>query len=113
MPDLSNLDLAKAFGQSGCPLCRVLAGGERRDIASFAREGRFAPQAQGRFRRAGGYCRRHAWLLHAARRLAELADDLAKFDRKRDYCYRDEPKGKEQDSWTRTVALYGGEPDRS
>ena len=223
MPDLSNFDLAAALTQTGCPLCRVLRQGELRDIASFAREGRFAPQARMRFLRAGGYCPRHAWLLHAFaaetrhgmvivdlyerlvtsdrnrirelldrfakgrvrrgtqimrrsgrcpacaeadarlgrkrvflvellreqralqaylrsdglciphladvvdaagrsdpaiaralledadRRLRELAADLAEFDRKRDYRYSHEPKGKEQLSWTRVVQLYGGE----
>jgi hypothetical protein len=35
-------------------------------VTSFLREGSRSPRARGRFMRAGGYCRRHAWQLHGA-----------------------------------------------
>lgn len=62
----------------GCPLCRALADAERAWIASFVREGRFAPRARARFFEAGGFCRRHAWMVH--RRAAELGTGAAVAD---------------------------------
>src|SRR5215471_15992349 len=65
MPDVYNYDLVEAVGRSGCPLCRALDAAEQRAVATFLREGPFAPKARQRFFEAGGFCRRHAWLLHA------------------------------------------------
>ncbi len=64
MPDISNYDLVAALRAPDCPLCRALARAEEQEVASFWREGRFAPEARSHFFEAGGYCPRHAWMLH-------------------------------------------------
>ncbi|SRR6266540_221826 len=46
------------------------------------------------------------------RRLTSVREQLAEFDRKRDHRYADEPKGREQESWTKVIALYVG-PDET
>jgi hypothetical protein len=43
-------------------------------------------------------------------RVTELAADLREFIRKRDYQYRNEPQGREQDSVLRAMLFFGG-PD--
>ena len=42
-------------------------------------------------------------------RLAHVREQLAEFDRKRDYRYAAEPKGEEQGSWTEVIRRYVGE----
>jgi len=42
-------------------------------------------------------------------RLAHVREQLAEFDRKRDYRYAAEPKGEEQGSWTEVIRRYLGE----
>ncbi len=63
MPELFAYEIVEAFGLSGCPLCRVLAVDERRWVDSFRREGKSSPEARRTFYAAGGFCRRHGWLL--------------------------------------------------
>jgi len=63
--DLSGLRLVDALAEAGCPLCREGARDERREIVTFIREGRFSPKSRQVFLAGGGYCRRHAWLLHS------------------------------------------------
>jgi len=63
--DLSSVRLVDALAESGCPLCREGARDERREIATFVREGRFSQTSRTLFLAGGGYCRRHAWLLHS------------------------------------------------
>jgi hypothetical protein len=93
MPDLFAYDLVDAFRLTGCPLCRTVAADEERWMASFWREGKSGRDARLAFYDAGGFCTRHAWLLHrsvaAARSGAAIADiygaladrDLERLDR--------------------------------
>lgn len=64
MPDLSNFEIARALGQPGCPLCRVLAADEERTMQRFWRDGRFVPAVRLAFFAGRGFCPRHSWLLH-------------------------------------------------
>jgi hypothetical protein len=57
-------DLVEAFPLAGCPLCRTVAADETRWMDSFWREGKGGREARLAFYDAGGFCRRHAWLLH-------------------------------------------------
>jgi hypothetical protein len=222
LPDIFNYDIVVAFGLPGCPLCRALAIDERRWMTSFWREGKDGPETRRRFFAAGGFCQRHAWLLHRLvaaegagaaiadvygvlaerdlkwlgslvqslgskrrgrqrnlrrselcpgcvwfadavhrkaaffteaitegrvrrsyvdsdglcfehlaevvdrlppgddgtrgfliddwrRRLRDVAEQLAEYDRKRDHRYADEPKGREQQSWTEVILRYVGD----
>ena len=63
MPDFLAYDLAEAFRLTGCALCRTVAADEQRWMESFWREGRSGRDARLAFYEAGGFCRRHAWLL--------------------------------------------------
>jgi hypothetical protein len=222
LPDIFSYDIVEALSASGCALCRVDAIDEMRWVDSFWREGKQDPGTRRRFFAAGGFCRRHAWLLHRLvaaegagaaiaevygslaerdvgwldevrrsldrgrrrrrrpldrgkpcpacvafeaggtrkveffvellaeaavrpryessdglcfphlaaavdhacdanedtarflleewrKRLARIRGDLAEFDRKRDHRYADEPKGREQRSWTEVIRLYVGD----
>jgi hypothetical protein len=62
--DFLAYDLVEAFPLAGCPLCRTLADDEERWMESFWREGRSGREARLAFYDGGGFCRRHAWLLH-------------------------------------------------
>jgi hypothetical protein len=64
MPDLSNYEIARAFREPGCPLCRVVAADEERSMQQFWRDSRLLPRVRLRFFASGGFCRRHAWLMH-------------------------------------------------
>ena len=57
-------DLVEAFPLAGCPLCRTVAADEERWMESFWREGKSGREARLAFYAGGGFCRRHAWLLH-------------------------------------------------
>jgi len=61
--DLYGFDLDDAIESGQCVLCHVVARAERRWLDSFWREGRRDPSARQKFYAAGGFCRRHAWLL--------------------------------------------------
>ena len=87
MLDIYVDELVQAFSLPGCPLCRVRALDERRRMESFWREGRNSPEARTRFFEAGGFCSKHAWLLHelvveahAAYAIADLYGRLADRD---------------------------------
>jgi hypothetical protein len=64
MTDIFTDDLAEALRLGGCVLCRVTAADERRWMETFWREGRNSQEGRQRFYDGGGFCRRHAWLLH-------------------------------------------------
>lgn len=64
LPDLSNYEIARAFHEVGCPLCRVVAADEERSMQQFWRDSRLLPAVRRGFFASGGFCRRHAWLLH-------------------------------------------------
>jgi hypothetical protein len=64
MPDIFTDDLAEALRLRGCVLCRVTAADEQRWMETFWREGRNSQEGRQRFYDGGGFCRRHAWLLH-------------------------------------------------
>ena len=64
MTDLFGFDLADGFASGQCPICFALGRDERRWVDSFRREGKQDADARSRFYAGGGFCRRHAWLLH-------------------------------------------------
>lgn len=64
MPDIFSYETVEALRLSGCALCRALAIEDQRWVDTFVREGRRDPGTRGRFLKAGGFCRHHAWLLH-------------------------------------------------
>lgn len=57
-------DLVEALALPGCPLCRAVRADEERWMRSFWREGRAGRDARLAFYDGGGFCGRHAWLLH-------------------------------------------------
>lgn len=65
LPDIFGYEIVEALRRSGCPLCRVDAIDDRRWMSNFLREGKQDAGARRRFYAAGGFCRHHAWLLHA------------------------------------------------
>jgi hypothetical protein len=100
--DLASAEALDALGGPGCPLCRVIARQERRYLDAFWPAARTDPRLQARFRDAGGFCARHAWMLHGRvashqgasaaaalygrlveRDLSALAEGLAALDRPR------------------------------
>jgi hypothetical protein len=87
MPDLLSYELVEAMAQPGCPVCTALDIADERWIKSFWREGRYDRGARQRFFAAGGYCPRHAWLLHESvadakggAAIADLYGNLADLD---------------------------------
>jgi hypothetical protein len=77
MSHLFTFELAAGLASGRCPLCYAVASDVRRWLDSFWREGRQSPEARRRFYAGGGFCRRHAWLLHelvAAHSGAAIAD---------------------------------------
>jgi hypothetical protein len=87
VPDIFSYELVEALGLPGCALCRALAADDRRWVESFWREGRQDADARRRFFEAGGFCRRHAWLLHeisaaagSGAAIADLYGQLAAHD---------------------------------
>jgi len=64
MSDLFSFDLADGFASGRCPICHAVALDERRWLDSFWREGRRDRETRQRFFAGGGFCPRHAWLLH-------------------------------------------------
>ena len=87
MSDVFSFDLADGLASGQCPLCDALARDERRWFDSFWREGRKDAGARRRFFAGGGFCRRHAWLLHdlvaeqsAGRAIADIYGALADRD---------------------------------
>jgi hypothetical protein len=62
--DLFAFDLEDGLASGECPLCFALAVHVCRWLDGFWREGRTSPAARKRFYAGGGFCRRHAWLLH-------------------------------------------------
>jgi hypothetical protein len=61
----SNHEIYAALREDGCPLCRVGARSEELQLSGFLRDGILNPGSRRRFVAAGGFCRRHAWALHA------------------------------------------------
>jgi hypothetical protein len=64
MPNPANEHMAKALERPGCALCTALADDEARWMEAYWREAMFDDDARARFFDAGGFCRRHAWVLH-------------------------------------------------
>jgi hypothetical protein len=64
----SNHEVYAALREPGCPLCRVDARSEERLLWGFVRNGILNPDSRYAFVKAGGFCRRHAWGLHAVAR---------------------------------------------
>jgi hypothetical protein len=64
MGGLFTFDLDDGLASGCCPICYALALDERRWMESFWREGRQGKAARERFYAGGGFCTRHAWLLH-------------------------------------------------
>jgi hypothetical protein len=61
----SNHEVYAALRGPGCPLCRVHARSEERQLWGFLRDGTLNPGSRYAFVKSGGFCRRHAWGLHA------------------------------------------------
>jgi hypothetical protein len=84
--DLYSFELADGIASGECPLCYAIAGDVRRWLDSFWREGRQSPEARRRFFASGGFCPRHAWLLHdllaehSGAAIADLYGHLAERD---------------------------------
>src|SRR3954466_12481198 len=64
MPNAANADMAQALERPGCAVCTALAQDEARWMKAYWREAMFDDAARARFFDAGGFCRRHAWVLH-------------------------------------------------
>jgi len=64
MTDLFAFDVNDGLASGRCPLCHAAQADFERWIDSFWREGRKDPAARRRFYDGGGFCARHAWLLH-------------------------------------------------
>ena len=64
----SNHEVYGALREPGCPLCRTDARSEERLLTSFVRDGILNPNSRYAFVASGGFCRRHAWGLHAVAR---------------------------------------------
>jgi hypothetical protein len=62
--DVANHEIFAALGEAGCPLCRTEAVSERRAVRALLREERRTSAVRETFVDSGGFCRRHAWLLH-------------------------------------------------
>jgi len=62
--DLFGFDLVDGLASGECTICHALARHTRRWLDSFWREGRQDPRTRKRFYAGGGFCPRHAWLLH-------------------------------------------------
>jgi len=84
--DLFTFDIEDGIASGECPLCFAIELEIRRWLDSFWREGRQSPPARRRFFDAGGFCRRHAWLLHdlsvdsSGAAIADLYGLLCKYD---------------------------------
>ena len=64
MPNAANEHMAKALERRGCAICSALVDDEARWMEAYWREAMFDDLARARFFDAGGFCRRHAWVLH-------------------------------------------------
>lgn len=56
-------DIHEAFGQPGCPFCRLLAHSADRYLDAVLWEMVNDPEVRAEFNQARGYCARHGWLL--------------------------------------------------
>lgn len=106
----------------GCPACRVQMQSRERSVSVFL-ERITEPEMCGAFERSTGFCVPHffivaesakaaevrAYITRVQRgKYAELARDLAEFERKNDYRFTHEAMGKEGDSWSRAVKMLAG-----
>src|SRR5436190_3636599 len=64
MRSAANDHMAKALARPGCAVCTALADDEARWMEAYWREAMFDDAARARFFGAGGFCKRHAWVLH-------------------------------------------------
>jgi hypothetical protein len=71
-------DLRQAFGEPGCPVCRLLVRNADRYVETVLWEMVTDVDAREKFRQTQGYCREHAWLL--ARRGASLGTAILMLD---------------------------------
>ena len=83
----SNHEVYRALRETGCPLCRVDACSEERLLGGFVRDGILNPASRHAFVKSGGFCRTHAWGLHAICRaegtgapIADIYRQLARHD---------------------------------
>jgi len=119
-------NLPKAWTHdAACPACINQAKARQGYISTFL-EWLDDPAMRATFEASPGLCVPHLLLvLHQARDAAErdhllkthalkfaaLAQELAEFARKQDYRFRDEPAGKEKDSWQRAIRMMVGMKD--
>jgi Family of unknown function (DUF6062) len=64
MSDIFSFELVDALASGECSLCYTIAADERRWLDEFWREGRRDSSARRDFFAGGGFCPRHAWILH-------------------------------------------------
>lgn len=106
-----------------CPACQIGQGAEKRVISIFLESYRQAA-VQTAYRDSAGFCLPHlrqvlgranqkvtAFLLDVtAAKLDQLATDLAEYQRKHAWRFRNEPKvEREELAWIRAVAFFAGE----
>lgn len=85
MTDIFGFDLEDGLASGGCAVCFALERHMHRWLDSLWREGRQDPETRRRFYAGGGFCRRHAWLLHdlagdSQAAIADLYGSLAERD---------------------------------
>ena len=110
---------------AGCPGCRVQMESRERSVSVFL-EAVTEPDMRAAFERSAGFCVPHFFIVIGSakapdvrayvtqvhrEKYAELARDLAEFERKHDYRFTHEAMGKEGDSWSRAVKMLAGGRD--
>ena len=113
--DLLRSRLQGSFAEPDCPACAVEREAEERYLDSL----RNLPLEKVREALEGGrgfVCIRHRSRIPAGglsrlldRRLEQILEDLAEFQRKYDYRYTNEPMGPEGDAWLRAIRALGGD----
>ncbi len=73
--DVFYIELIDALGRRGCPLCNVLESAERDYLWTILYERVNDPGVRRDFRRSGGLCNHHAWLLYRLSRSDPLIGD--------------------------------------
>jgi hypothetical protein len=80
VPDIFSYEIVEELRLPACPLCRALAADERRWVDSFWREGKNDAASRRGFLAAGGFCRRHGWLLRELVAAADAGAAIADLD---------------------------------
>jgi hypothetical protein len=115
--------LAQLAPRQPCPVCRTGQGAEKR-IVNILLDAWQMEEVQAAFSASAGLCLPHlrqalaradqkatAFLVETtAKKLDQLAADLAEYERQHAWRFRDEPKvEREEQAWVRAVAFFAGE----